>query len=455
MLSKNQIFYGPSHCGKSYHTIIESLRILGSALINPDKNYIYSTDEYNRIIEEFEYKRNIGEIEVISFHEAYSYTDFMEGSKINIQEHNNVIFKDKIGCFKSFAQKALFEYIDIPIEKTQNIFSFDKLITYFQELYPTGSTLKIESSIFEIIRYCQTSITIKPLNKSSMIEIKHSTLKNLIDKNSAHKILGNELKEILGPEKGNTAFYYTIFLKLDEIMKAAKISLINEFYKGAYQLKKNNIKNFVLIIEEIANCNLSKVFGELITLLDEDLRNKRMIQLPFSQEKFILPDNLYIIGTIATPEHQPNMKNYDILMRKFTFISLQPNENLVADFGCGFAQIFRSLNNRISILLGEDYQIGHGYFLKSTYENANINTLKELWFAYVYPRLKFYFKDDVIKLQSLLGNATTTNSSFLIFTEPTKLSNNQITNENKNIKLVPPNNEFFDFAAALKHAFEI
>ncbi len=238
---------------------------------------------------------------------------------------------------------------------------------------------------------------IKPSFQSNIFEVKFAPLEKLIEKNIKKEIQGHEIKEILEQYKGMIAFYNAIFLKFNDLFQAAKIQLIEEYYRGSYNLKTKDMTPYVLIIEEIDNCNISKVFGELISLLDEDKRGSRIVRLPYSQEKFMVPENLYIIGTITAPAYSTDFKNWNILMRKFSFISHKPNPELVADFGCNWNEKFKILNERISLILGDDYQIGHGFFIKDKYADADINTLRNLWFRHVYPRLRLYFKDDFRK----------------------------------------------------------
>ena len=125
-IPKNQIFYGPSGCSKSFNLILEALKITGSPLISPDKNHIYTEEECTKLIDEFDNKKRTGEIELISFHDSYSYIDFIEGSKLDIKDGRNLSgyemnFTDRCGCFKKIAQRALFECLDIPLIKKLQI----------------------------------------------------------------------------------------------------------------------------------------------------------------------------------------------------------------------------------------------------------------------------------------------------------------------------------------------
>ena len=440
MKKRNCVFYEPSMVGKSYTIIIEALRILGSDLIKHDKNYYYTAEEYKNILNEYDNYRRIGRIEYISFHDSYSYNEFMEGG-------------NSVGCFKTFSQNALFECIDIPKEKIDEIFSFNKILSYFMELYPIGSTIKLESTSFDIVRYGEKELIIRPYNKSTMIELKYDILRNLMNKNINKEILGYEIKEILAQQKGLQGYYYQVFEKLREIYKAAKISLINEFYKGAYRLKNTHVAPYVLIIEEIDRGNISKVFGELLSLLDEENRNVRVVRLPYSQERFILPENLYILGTISTPRKVYSVSNYELLMRKFAFESMAPKPDLVADFGCNFSKKFALMNARMSLLLGSEYQIGHGIFLKEKYQNANISVLQDLWFTYVYPKIRLYFQNQTEKLPALLGMPNNEKSCFIRSIDSVKMAVNTSEYDKKNIHLVDKNEENFNFKEALEYAF--
>ena len=456
-IPKNQIFYGPSGCSKSFNLILEALKITGSPLISPDKNHIYTEEECTKLIDEFDNKKRTGEIELISFHDSYSYIDFIEGSKLDIKDGRNLSgyemnFTDRCGCFKKIAQRALFECLDIPLIKKLQIFSFTKLMEYFRELYPMGSVFSIESSTFELVRYTNKSIVIKPNSQSAMLELLYEPFEKMLEKSIQRDIQGHELKEILEPYKGSIAYYNAIFLKLIDIYEAAKIKLIEEFYRGSYELKKENMKPFVLIIEEIDNTNISKVFGELISLLDEDKRGQRIVRLPYSQERFMVPENLYIIGTITTPSYLTDYKNWNILLRKFSFVKHTPNPAMVADFGCNFSEKFKILNERISLVLGEEYQIGHGFFLKTKYENADINKLKELWYRYVYPRLRLYLNKDFDRMQAILGAAKDDGSSFIKTRNCIKLPNNYQLDESKKYIYADQNADNFDFQQALEYA---
>jgi len=119
-------------------------------------------------------------------------------------------------------------------------------------------------------------------------------------------------------------------------------------------------KNYYLVIDEINRGNISKIFGELITLIEEDKRDTLEVTLPYSKKTFKIPSNLYIIGTMNSTDK--SIALIDIaLRRRFTFLKMKPKADLI-DYTPARG-IFENLNKQIEEDLGEDYQLGHSYFM--------------------------------------------------------------------------------------------
>lgn len=199
-------------------------------------------------------------------------------------------------------------------------------------------------------------------------------------------------------------------------------SISYEYNKGVFkeicqQANSDPDNNYLLIIDEINRGNISKIFGELITLIEINKRvmpngerifentvtkdEQLLVTLPYTKSKFGVPNNLYILGTMNTSDR--SIASIDIaLRRRFKFVEMMPNSDLVADFECNFKEIFEKLNTKIKILLDRDHQIGHSYFIETKYADADINILKEIWFSEILPLLNEYFYCDWEKLKLII-----------------------------------------------------
>jgi len=136
-----------------------------------------------------------------------------------------------------------------------------------------------------------------------------------------------------------------------------KDGIFKEFCDTA---RKDKEQNYYLVIDEINRGNISKIFGELITLIEEDKREELSVILPYSKQPFSIPKNLYIIATMNSTDK--SIATIDIaLRRRFTFIKMKPNPNLVNNINAKDFMI--QLNEVIKERLGEDYMIGHSYFM--------------------------------------------------------------------------------------------
>jgi 5-methylcytosine-specific restriction endonuclease McrBC GTP-binding regulatory subunit McrB len=208
------------------------------------------------------------------------------------------------------------------------------------------------------------------------------------------------------------SFAYEDFLegikpKISEIEKGLEFEVVPGVFKQiCMDAEKEPHNKYLIIIDEINRANISKVFGELITLIEDDKRlgtkNELEVTLPYSKEKFGVPKNLYILGTMNISDR--SIALLDIaLRRRFAFIELKPNPELLKDRqieDVSLKQLLTTLNRRITVLIGRDYQIGHSYFI-------NIESLAELrfiWYYRIIPLLQEYFYNDSERLKAVLGD---------------------------------------------------
>jgi len=167
--------------------------------------------------------------------------------------------------------------------------------------------------------------------------------------------------------------------------------------------------NYLLVIDEINRANISKVFGELITLIEDDKRvrpnpgpddNPIQVTLPYSGDLFGVPHNLYILGTMNTADR--SIALLDIaLRRRFAFMELPPEPSVVKPVeGIDLAALLTRINDRIAGLLDRDHMIGHSYLMKAD----SLDKLHFAWYHKVIPLLQEYFYNDGERLQAVLGD---------------------------------------------------
>ena len=170
--------------------------------------------------------------------------------------------------------------------------------------------------------------------------------------------------------------------------------LFKEFVKKA---QDNREQNYYFVIDEINRGNISKIFGELITLIEDSKRDELSARLPYSKQPFMIPKNLFIIGTMNITDQ--SISKIDIaLRRRFIFINIEPNSNLVCE---QFRDKFIELNQFISNNLGDDYLIGHSYFMKCSDKNLDFILNHQ-----IKPLLQDYFygdKESLNQIEKIMG----------------------------------------------------
>lgn len=180
-------------------------------------------------------------------------------------------------------------------------------------------------------------------------------------------------------------------------------------FKNFCDIAVNKNENFVFIIDEINRGNISKIFGELITLIEDSKRKDKKegmeLVLPYSKKLFGVPKNVYILGTMNTADRSIALLD-TALRRRFNFKEMLPDVTYLDGVyveGLEIRQILEKMNKKISVLYDREHMIGHAYF-KELKENASIGVLAKIFKNKIIPLLQEYFFEDYEKIRLILGD---------------------------------------------------
>ena len=369
----NQILYGPPGTGKTYGVVRKALEIIeGNASDNRSK--------FKEYVEK-------GQIKFITFHQSYGYEEFVEGIKAETK-NDNVSYKIEDGAFKSICKRANGDKIllkDAKEELTEDGFKklyknyVDKLPIFSNNMYGKILETPTDKQPFYLYKNNQFSILVKPQNSNDPKTI------------SCDKLI----KDIFHNDNYGMPSYEPVIIQ----------DILGQEYES---YKANHInQNYILIIDEINRGNISKIFGELITLIEPSKRlgadDEIMVELPYSKEKFGVPSNLYIIGTMNTADRSIALMD-TALRRRFEFIEMMPeydtlNETIIEGINVG--EMLKTINERIEYLYDRDHTIGHAYFINV----SDLKTLANVFKNKILPLLQEYFYDDWEKIRLVLGDS--------------------------------------------------
>lgn len=388
----NSILYGPPGTGKTYTTVLKATSII-------EDREITSYDEALEIFNANLHKR----IEFVTFHQNYSYEDFIQGLRPDTEDDKQLTFKKKEGVFKRIADLALKNLDEsnkpaIEIEKHK---AFEDALELLKdkviESEATRNPIKLNDTAYftavedDAFRYSADNWTLNDKGFDGF-RMKYSDLIRFFEEGVTERKQIKHIKNISGLAKQHA----TYFIKAYELVK----SLLPQTH---VKTEKVSRKNYVIIIDEINRANISRVFGELITLIEPDKRSEGSIPLSAtlpSGDTFMVPSNLYIIGTMNTADK--SIALLDIaLRRRFEFIPMYPKYNEdgveVKD-----EKILRSINDLIIKEKGHDFQIGHSYFMHS---NEDPYDLEKRMNLKVIPLMLEYFMNDFKAVGDILNMA--------------------------------------------------
>ncbi|MCF2218709.1 AAA family ATPase [Chryseobacterium sp. PS-8] len=375
--SLNQILYGPPGTGKTYNTINKSLSII------EDKSEEEINKENREVLKSrFDNYVKNGRIVFTTFHQSMSYEDFVEGIKpIMNEDEGELSYEVQNGIFKEICKNTN-EINETVVDNFE--VCWNKLIVLIKEKIADNKLLKIGN--WEYGLSSKDSLKYSSLNSPSQYTF-------TITKQNIQDVYQNKQARPSGAFQKD----------MEDIVKYIKenFGLPDYNYKDEKNTGKNQNKNFVLIIDEINRGNVSQIFGELITLIEESKRigneEELKVTLPYSKKEFGVPSNLYIIGTMNTADRSVEALD-TALRRRFSFVEMMPDLKVVeerqfSDFPR--VEVMQKINQRIELLLDKNYTLGHSYFLKDNFRSSFKNE--------IIPLLQEYFYNDCGKIGLILG----------------------------------------------------
>lgn len=381
----NIILQGAPGTGKTYNTAALALSILGISDIDYS-NHEAVMKRYNEVLIDFDEAGNIkndGQIGFVTFHQSMDYEDFVEGVKPKTN-NGQVTYGIGNGIFKSICKKAMPKFNDT-VDNFEDVWK--KLVDELDEKEKIPVPLLKGTSTFdiELNEYGDGLATRTYLDGKDDWE---RGLSKFFSKDQLYRVY----QDLPGIPSGGHDNYRKAIIK--ELKK--NYGLL-EFKKGTQE--GSSPKNYVLIIDEINRGNVSKIFGELISLLEADKRvggdHPLTVTLPYSKESFSVPSNLYIIGTMNTTDRSVGSIDYAV-RRRFAFVTLEADENKVPEGNARnlFNAVKNFLNKSKYDMDIEDLMVGHSYF-------KDANNLQMKWQYEILPLLMEYHKDGIISKSPL------------------------------------------------------
>lgn len=381
----NSIFYGPPGTGKTYHTVQRAAEIIEGRTIT-------SHSEALAI-----FKQNLHDrIEFITFHQNYSYEDFIQGLRPDTRDENDqLLFTKSDGVFKKIADRALKNLNESKKQPTE----ISKEKDFEQALQDFIEQLNENDGIFKITENCRisgitdTAFRYGGENWSQQAQgrlMKFNDLRSFFKQNVQTRKDIRQLTDVSALAVQHATYFFGVYQEILKYLKPGASA-------PSIDLER---KNYVIVIDEINRANISRVFGELITLIESDKRSDGAIPLEVklpSGDMFMIPSNLYIIGTMNTADK--SIALLDIaLRRRFEFEAMYPKYELDGK-PLENAEILRKINEQIIKTKGHDFQIGHAYFM------AKNESLQQRMNNKVIPLLLEYYMNDEKEVKSLLQSA--------------------------------------------------
>ncbi len=453
-ISLNTILYGPPGTGKTYNTVIYAVAIIEDRTIEDVRKE--AIVDYAAVKERYDEYKKEERVAFVTFHQSYGYEEFIEGIKpvLDNEEAENGALEYTIeaGVFKRFCERA-----GMPKKKNSDDYGLNNSPTVWKvSLEGTGEnptrreclennhirigwddygpeiteqTANLENffggmaplnafinkmKIGDIVLSCYSSTQIDAIGVVTG-DYEWSGEYDYYNRLRSVRWLAKDIREDIVELNGGKTLTLSTVYKLN-ITPHDVLDLVKKYTESDLGSLEPSDDKYVFVIDEINRGNISKIFGELITLIEESkrrgAREETTAKLPYSRESFGVPNNVYILGTMNTADRSIAIMD-TALRRRFSFVEMLPDSNVIRTmfnpvvsqngFTVNVADMLDVINERITFLYDREHTIGHAFFMPLM-KDASIETLARIFEKSIIPLLQEYFYEDYKKIQMVLGD---------------------------------------------------
>lgn len=441
--AKNIILCGTPGTGKTYSTVLYAVSIIEEKPLNAVK-----AEDYSAVFARYLKYKEDGLVAFTTFHQSFGYEEFIEGirpvvsAEENSETGRDIEYEVHDGIFKAFCDTAGTPIgggtsVDLGFGKNPSVWKvslegtgdnptrteclennhirigYDSYGETPPDTYEKGdngrnilNAFYYKMQVGDIVFSCYSNKTIDAIGVITGEPEWHDEYehyKRLRNVKWLVKNISEDIFELNAQRLMMQPSVYKLSVSVSDalqLLRKVKPSLFTPRVK---------IPNRVFIIDEINRGNISKIFGELITLIEPTKRIGAAEQLrallPYSGKKFGVPDNVYVIGTMNTADRSIALID-TALRRRFSFVEMQPDSATLTDVlvdGIDISAMLDTLNKRITVLLDREHTIGHSYLLPLK-SDPTIERLAAIFENTIVPLLQEYFYDDYEKIQLVLGD---------------------------------------------------
>jgi 5-methylcytosine-specific restriction protein B len=441
---KNTILYGPPGTGKTYAAVQHAVAICDNRPLSEVRAADYA-DTFRR----FRSLREAGRIAFTTFHQSYGYEDFVEGIRPVLAGGDDgegapdVAYELHDGVFKKLCERAALEGAEenpelgirdapdvwkVSLQSTGPNPTRDECLAHNhirigwddygasldnETAYAAGGRAILNAfynrmQVGDLVLSCYSERTIDAIGvvtgDAEWGGEDYSPYRRIRPVKWLVKGIDEDIVELNGGRKMTLPTVYRL-----SVTPADVIALLHKLKPGLFSSAPAAAPNHVLIIDEINRGNISRVFGELITLIEPSKRlgapEAATAILPYSGRSFGVPDNVYVVGTMNTADRSIALID-TALRRRFSFVEMQPDPAVLAGISVtdiAIPRLLDTLNKRIAALLDREHTIGHSYFLPLR-DDPSLERLADIFAKSVVPLLQEYFFDDYEKIRLVLGD---------------------------------------------------